>query len=203
MLYKLDNGIDHILIDEAQDTSPEQWAIVRKLTEDFFAGEGRERKLSRTIFAVGDEKQSIFSFQGADPAQFDINRHHFERLAAQAEQPFVDQPLLTSRRSAPEVLRFVDQVFADAAARAGLTSRDQPIEHLAHRAEAKGGIEFWTALAPPPAVAVDPYLPVDAEQTRQSRRHPRPARGGPDSRMARPGRHAFPATKSPSRPATS
>ena len=79
VLYKLDGGIDHILIDEAQDTSPEQWAIVRKLTEEFFAGEAAGADRSRTIFAVGDEKQSIFSFQGADPAQFDINRHHFER----------------------------------------------------------------------------------------------------------------------------
>ncbi|MES2256201.1 MAG: double-strand break repair helicase AddA [Pseudomonadota bacterium] len=164
VLYKLDNGIDHILIDEAQDTSPEQWAIVRKLTEEFFAGTGRDRKLARTIFAVGDEKQSIFSFQGADPTQFDINRNYFEQLAAQAEQPFVDQPLVTSRRSAPEVLQFVDHVFFDPAARAGLTSRDQAITHLAHRAEAKGGIEFWTALVPPPAVTVDPYLPVDAVQ---------------------------------------
>src|SRR6185437_12306671 len=127
-------------------------------------GQSRERLLPRTIFAVGDEKQSIFSFQGADPAQFDIHRHYFERLAAQAEQPFVDQPLVTSRRSAPEILEFGDHVFADAPARAGLTSRDVAITHLAHRAEAKGGIEFWTALAPPPAATIDPYLPVDAEQ---------------------------------------
>jgi len=163
VLYKLDNGIDHILIDEAQDTSPEQWRIVRKLAEEFFAGEGRARG-TRTIFAVGDEKQSIFSFQGADPSQFDINRHHFERLAAMSEQAFVDQPLVTSRRSAPEILAFVDTVFADAAARVGLTSRGQEIEHLAHRAEAKGGIEFWTALKPPPTQNKDPYLPVDAHE---------------------------------------
>ena len=164
VLYKLDNGIDHILIDEAQDTSPEQWRIVRKLAEEFFAGEGRERGQVRTIFAVGDEKQSIFSFQGADPSQFDINRHHFERLAAQAEQAFVDQPLTTSRRSAPEILTFVDRVFADEAARAGLTSRGQEITHVAHRETAQGGIEFWTALKPLPQANVDPYLPVDAPE---------------------------------------
>ena len=164
VLYKLDNGIDHILVDEAQDTSPEQWAIVHKLSEEFFAGTGREILTPRTVFAVGDEKQSIFSFQGADPAQFDINRQRFERLAAGAEQPFVDQPLLTSRRSAPEILEFVDQVFADPGARAGLTSRDQPIKHDAHRRHAKGGIEFWVSLAPPPTANIDPYLPVDAEQ---------------------------------------
>ncbi len=84
VLYKLDGGIDHVLIDEAQDTSPEQWEIIRKLTEEFFAGKGREREQTRTIFAVGDEKQSIFSFQGADPSQFDINRRHFAQLIAGA-----------------------------------------------------------------------------------------------------------------------
>ena len=124
----------------------------------------RDRPALRTIFAVGDEKQSIFSFQGADPSQFDINRYHFERLAAMSDQAFVDQPLVTSRRSAPEILSFVDTVFADDAARAGLTSRGQEIEHLAHRAEAKGGIEFWTALKPPPSQNKDPYLPVDAPE---------------------------------------
>ena len=78
VLYKLDGGLDHILIDEAQDTSPEQWEIVRKLTEEFFAGTGASgRRSPRTIFAVGDEKQSIFSFQGADPRQFDVNRRYF------------------------------------------------------------------------------------------------------------------------------
>jgi ATP-dependent helicase/nuclease subunit A len=164
VLYKLDNGIDHILVDEAQDTSPEQWAIVHKLSGEFFAGLGRDRTQPRTIFAVGDEKQSIFSFQGADPVQFDINRQRFERLAGAAGQPFADRTLATSRRSAPEILQFVDRVFADPAARAGLTSRDQPIRHTAHRADAKGGIEFWTALKPPPAMTIDPYLPVDAEQ---------------------------------------
>ena len=66
MHYKLDLGIDHVLIDEAQDTSPKQWEIVRRLTAEFFAGLGA-REVTRSIFAVGDEKQSIFSFQGAEP----------------------------------------------------------------------------------------------------------------------------------------
>ncbi len=183
VLYKLDNGIDHILIDEAQDTSPEQWKIVRKLAEEFFAGEGRARGI-RTIFAVGDEKQSIFSFQGADPAQFDINRHHFERLAAEADQAFVDQPLVTSRRSAPEILSFVDRVFADEAARAGLTSRGQEIEHLAHRAEAKGGIEFWAALKPPPDSECGSLPAGGCARTRRAGGDPGQARRRPDPRMA-------------------
>ena len=66
VLFKIDGGVDHILVDEAQDTNPEQWSIIERLAEEFFAGEGASDKL-RTLFAVGDEKQSIYSFQGADP----------------------------------------------------------------------------------------------------------------------------------------
>ena len=164
VLYKLDGGIDHVLIDEAQDTSPEQWDIVKKLTEEFFTGQGRERGQLRTIFAVGDEKQSIFSFQGADPSQFDINRRHFASVIAGARQHLHEVPLLTSRRSAPEILGFVDTVFESQAARAGLTVRDSEILHLAHRDTAKGGIEFWPALIPDAEDEVDHYAPVDIVQ---------------------------------------
>ena len=160
VLYKLDGGIDHVLIDEAQDTSPEQWEIVKKLTEEFFAGRGRERRQTRTIFAVGDEKQSIFSFQGADPAQFDINRRHFGEVIAGAEQYLQEVPLITSRRSAPEILQFVDKVFDSEEARAGLTVSGSAIEHQAHRETAKGGIEFWPALAPEDDPSSPRYAPA-------------------------------------------
>lgn len=164
VLYKLDGGIDHVLIDEAQDTSPEQWDIVRKLTEEFFAGTGRERRMARTVFAVGDEKQSIFSFQGADPSQFELNRQYFAELARDAGAPFIDQPLITSRRSAPHVLTFVDKVFESEAARAGLTFSGAAITHQAHRETARGGIEFWPALSPQDNEEIDPWAPVDAIQ---------------------------------------
>ncbi len=164
VLFKLDEGLDHILIDEAQDTSPEQWAIVKALTEEFFAREARVTKAPRTLFAVGDEKQSIFSFQGADPAQFDINRRHFEEQVARAGLPFIEQPLTTSRRSAPEILRFVDTLFASEEARTSLTSRGDVISHRAHRETAQGGVEFWEVLLPPEAPEPDYYLPVDVEQ---------------------------------------
>ena len=162
--FKLDGGLDHILIDEAQDTSPEQWKIVQALTEEFFTREARGTKSPRTLFAVGDEKQSIFSFQGADPAQFDINRLHFETLIKSAEQNFIEQPLITSRRSAPEILEFVDIVFADANARAGLTSHGTPIAHQAHRAAAPGGVEFWSVMLPDEEAELDYYRPVDVAQ---------------------------------------
>ena len=83
--YKLDRGIDHVLIDEAQDTSPKQWAIIRALTAEFFAGAGA-RAVRRTIFAVGDEKQSIFSFQGAAPREFDAMRRAFATLCRAVDQ---------------------------------------------------------------------------------------------------------------------
>jgi ATP-dependent helicase/nuclease subunit A len=164
--YKLDEGIDHILIDEAQDTSALQWDIIQSLTEEFFAGEGVERPMARTLFAVGDEKQSIFSFQGADPAQFDVRRRLFAGRAEVAGREFSYEYLQTSRRSALEILRFVDQTFADPAARAGLTSGNLEIKHTAFREDAKGLVEFWPALKPPDAPDPDPWdlRPVDLER---------------------------------------
>ena len=164
--YKLDEGIDHILIDEAQDTSALQWDIIQSLTEEFFAGEGVERPLARTLFAVGDEKQSIFSFQGADPAQFDVRRALFASRAEAAGREFSSEYLQTSRRSAPEILRFVDETFADPAARDGLTSGNLEIEHKALREDAKGLVEFWPALKSSDAPDPDPWdlRPVDLER---------------------------------------
>ena len=168
VLYKLDGGIDHILIDEAQDTSPEQWDIVRRLTEEIFSGDGRERKpdpqtgklAPRTIFAVGDEKQSIFGFQGAAPKEFERNREHFADRAGAA---FANVRLEMSQRSAPEVLRFVDAVFADDTARDGLS--ETRIAHTAFRGNARGRVELWPALKPQPGPEPDLWRlrPVDVE----------------------------------------
>ena len=72
VLFKLDGGLDHILLDEAQDTNPAQWGIASALTSEFFAGEGRRDNAHRTIFAVGDIKQAIYGFQGADAAGFGV-----------------------------------------------------------------------------------------------------------------------------------
>jgi ATP-dependent helicase/nuclease subunit A len=162
VLYKLDGGLDHVLIDEAQDTSPEQWAIVTRLTEEFFAGEGADKgkRAPRTIFAVGDEKQSIFSFQGAEPREFEIHRRHFaERIGAEA---FTDVRLDVSRRSVPEVLSFVDEVFSPAEAREGVVSNDEPISHRAHRENDQGRVELWPLISPSETPVPDPWRPVDA-----------------------------------------
>ena len=146
--YKLDRGIDHILIDEAQDTSPAQWEIVRKLAEEFFAGHGARDSVQRTIFAVGDEKQSIYSFQGAEPAAFTESGFAFEQAVPLNGGRFERVRLTRSFRSTEDVLRAVDLVFAQPEARKGVTHYDEPIEHKAIRENAPGYVEVWSPLSP-------------------------------------------------------
>lgn len=145
--YKLDGGIDHVLIDEAQDTSPEQWRIVRALTSDFFAGDSA-RAGRRTVFAVGDVKQSIFSFQGAEPAQFVDNRDWFGERVRAAGQNWRPFPLHTSFRSTRAVLAAVDAVFASPDSRDGVNLDAEPIVHQAHRQLDGGSVEVWPPVLP-------------------------------------------------------
>ena len=153
VLYKLDLGIDHILVDEAQDTAPPQWQVVAAIAEEFLAGHGSgggARGGPRSIFVVGDEKQSIFSFQGAEPQAFGRMLGQFgERLAALGT-PLGRPALRTSYRSAPAILDFVDAVFAGEAA-AGLTVTGDRVRHLAHREGAFGRIDLWPLVEPEPA----------------------------------------------------
>jgi ATP-dependent helicase/nuclease subunit A len=110
VLYKLDRRIDHILVDEAQDTSPDQWKVIQAIAEEFFSGEGASL-VTRTIFAVGDDKQSIFSFQGAAPRMLAEMRAFFEKKAEAAQASFRPRQLFLSFRSTREVLDTVDEVF--------------------------------------------------------------------------------------------
>lgn len=147
VLYKLDHGIDHILIDEAQDTNPEQWDVVRALADEFFAGIGARDRV-RTVFAVGDVKQSIYSFQRADPRAFIASREHFSGQARGAEHGFESVSLDRSFRSAPAVLAMVDAVFANDALLAGLLE-DRALYHQPHRQGAGGLVELWPPEQPP------------------------------------------------------
>ncbi len=165
VLYKLDGGLDHVLIDEAQDTSPEQWAIVRRLTAEFYTGEGAQERV-RTVFAVGDEKQSIFSFQGADPLEFDRNKRHFADAATEGTRHFVDVRLDVSPPLGAGSAHLRRSVFAPDAAREGVTSDGSAIAHAAHRKEAKGRVEFWPSIPAPKAPAPDVWRPVDVESRR-------------------------------------
>ena len=136
--YKLDQRIDHILIDEAQDTNAAQWRIAGALTEEFFVGEGA-RGIHRTMFAVGDFKQAIFSFQGTDPREFESARKMYRELAEQADEHFHDLDLDRSFRSTGAVLDVVDQVLADLGHDAlGLPAPPPP--HVPARADAAGEV---------------------------------------------------------------
>ena len=111
--YKLDRGVDHVLIDEAQDTSPRQWDIVAHIISEFTSGEGARDGVVRTIFAVGDEKQSIFSFQGAAPREFDARRRGLAKRFTDAGLKFDPVSFTYSFRSGPAILKSVDFVFRD------------------------------------------------------------------------------------------
>jgi ATP-dependent helicase/nuclease subunit A len=146
VLYKLDGGVDHILLDEAQDTAPEQWAILRRLTGEFFAGEGRpsDRAAERTLFIVGDEKQSIYSFQGADPERLIAETQGYvSRITGSGRR--AERPVLAeSWRSVEEVLKFVDAVFEADAMRAGVApgGGDAP-RHTPMRLGDRGCVDLW------------------------------------------------------------
>lgn len=107
--YKLDQGIDHVLVDEAQDTNPMQWKIIQALIAEFFAGEGQNEKI-RSVFAVGDEKQSIYSFQGANAEDFLDNGKEIEKKVRNVEQKYQKLTLEYSYRSSPVILEAVDKI---------------------------------------------------------------------------------------------
>ncbi|KIE04919.1 hypothetical protein NF27_EY00150 [Candidatus Jidaibacter acanthamoeba] len=112
ILYKLDMAIDHILVDEAQDLSEIQWELIKSVSEEFFAGEGA-KDYDRTVFIVGDFKQSIYSFQGADPKEFEAARAYFEERATNALKVWKELNLSTSFRTTAPILGFIDSLLGD------------------------------------------------------------------------------------------
>ena len=172
ILYKLDGGIDHILVDEAQDTSPKQWAVITALAAEFFAGLGAERRGAaelRTVFAVGDVKQSIMSFQGAQPGEFAAAERFVEAKARGARAAFEPVELTRSFRTAPRILSFVDEVFRDDAGRDGVVFENAAIHHEAVRDDIPGLVEVWPTVKPP---RVDEAEAWDAPRDRVSAEHP-------------------------------
>ena len=162
VLYKLDGGIDHLLLDEVQDTAPEQWRIAHRLTEEFFAGLGsREAAGTRTFFAVGDPKQSIYSFQGADPEEFTRSRAAMAARVGASGQVWRDVALDVSFRSTAPVLALVDAVFADPAAAEGV-AENGALLHFADRAGAAGSVALWPLAPRPEKVEAEPWT-VPAE----------------------------------------
>ncbi|CAA6605253.1 ATP-dependent exoDNAse beta subunit [Rhodospirillaceae bacterium LM-1] len=174
VLYKLDGGIDHVLIDEAQDTSPDQWDIVTSLCDEFFAGEGAGVQ-PRTVFAVGDVKQSIYSFQGADPSSFETMQDRLSRQVPEGGGRWEPVDLVVSFRSTRAVLEAVDAVFAEGEALAGVDLGRGYKRHLSHRAKAGGVVDLWPPLEPRALDEPEPWNPPverlrgDAPSTRMAR----------------------------------
>jgi len=162
VLYKLDGGIDHILVDEAQDTAPDQWTIVRALTGEFFAGAGvvlLKADDQRTLFVVGDEKQSIYSFQGADPRRLREETEGFLARIAGAGCEGAVVPLAASWRSTEDVLAFVDAVFE-----AGVPPNDAALRHEPMRVGHRGCVDVWPLVREPKGEDSEAWdAPLDAE----------------------------------------
>jgi ATP-dependent helicase/nuclease subunit A len=147
VLYKLDLGINHVLVDEAQDTSDKQWDIIKILVAEFLPG-GARGDVRRTLFAVGDEKQSIFSFQGAVPHKFAEMREHFRVVHETSEVAFATERLDYSFRSAIGVLEAVDMVFKQTAAFRGLTADPTWTVHQPLPDALPGEVEIWDLIGP-------------------------------------------------------
>lgn len=143
--YKLDSGISHILVDEGQDTNPQQWEVIEALIAEFFYGESAAER-PRTLFVVGDQKQSIFSFQGADPQVFvDLGRQVYY-TARSVSLEVAPVRLNYSFRTLGNVLGAVDRVFERPDLRAGALEEDQPVHHDTARADAGGRVTLWPPL---------------------------------------------------------
>lgn len=183
VLYKLDGGLTHLLLDEAQDTSPAQWALINALVTEFQSGVGRDRSADpRTQFVVGDSKQSIYSFQGADQQQFEAERQGFllrEETVAMAEERVVNLPeMAMSFRSTPEILTFVDEVRARVPLVDATTDPLPPVDadlrpHAPRRANQAGRVELWPLEQPGDSEGDDSawttptdHVPADAPRRR-------------------------------------
>ncbi|MEM7650715.1 MAG: double-strand break repair helicase AddA [Pseudomonadota bacterium] len=163
--YKLDQGLNHILIDEAQDTNPEQWQIIEGLCEEFFNTQPDDQE-TRTVFTVGDEKQSIYSFQRASPEEFARMKNDFRAKIQRARQSWDEVPMNISFRSTQSVLKAVDAVFASEAALKGLGQL--PVEHSSFRRGQAGLVELWPVFENDPPEEFDLWTPLRESQETQS-----------------------------------
>ncbi len=187
VLFKLDGGVDHILVDEAQDTSPGQWHVVEQLAQEFTAGIGAS-DASRTLFVVGDKKQSIYSFQGADLAVFDQMQAQFRERLAHVDLRLNEALLAHSFRSSDAVLRTVDATFRPPRD----TGLGGPPQHIAFNADLPGRVDLWPVIERPDAPEkpewFDPVdvLPEEHHHRRLARKIAAELRAMIDARIALP-----------------
>jgi ATP-dependent helicase/nuclease subunit A len=153
--YKLDQATDHVLVDEAQDTNADQWAIIEALAEEYWAGAGAKDGVLRTLFAVGDFKQAIFGFQGTNPRHYERAGINFELKAVRADDVLHRLSLTQSFRSTPPVLQVVDAVLDTLGTEAlGLTEPFEP--HVSHDMQGQGQVIVLPPIAPGVAPGVAP-----------------------------------------------
>ena len=149
--YKLDRQVDHVLVDEAQDTNAAQWEIIERLVDELFSGSSETERRTRTLFMVGDFKQAIYGFQGTDPERFHEAREMFRCRAQELSQDeaaaeFRDLSIAASFRSAQPVLDVVDAVIESVGPEA-LALKERPQPHRAHHRERPGTVELWEPFA--------------------------------------------------------
>jgi ATP-dependent helicase/nuclease subunit A len=161
--YKLDGGIDHVLLDEVQDTSAVQWQVTDALAEDFFSGESARSAQGRTVFAVGDVKQSIYSFQGAEPDEFARWRAHYARRVTEAGQTWRETVLDVSFRSTAPVLAAVDAVFAAPGSACGVCGPGG-LSHVPNRMGQAGSVVLWPLAPRQPEAAATPWTIPERNQ---------------------------------------
>jgi len=168
--YKLDAGITHILVDESQDTNPEQWKVVDALAEEFFAGEGAAQK-PRSLFAVGDPKQSIFSFQGAEPALFGRSGEAYRQKARAAGRKFDRVPMGASFRTLKAILEAVDLVFHDTGLTASVVVGESYEPHVSARVHDGGRVALWPLVEAEKEDETDPWrMPASSAPLRSPAR---------------------------------
>ena len=172
--FKLDQGLRHVLVDEAQDTNPDQWAIVRGLTNAFYDGTdpemGQPDKGFRTSFVVGDLKQSIYGFQRADPQVFQAMKQRFEDDVQRAGQNWLAQTLNVTFRSSQPILTAVDCLFRHGENASGLTFDGEGWPaHLSGKAGAGGLVEVWQQIEAPPKDKAASVNLLDDDEDQESR----------------------------------
>jgi ATP-dependent helicase/nuclease subunit A len=158
ILYKLYNNIHHLLIDEAQDISPWQWDIVKLILEDFFASQiqastnNSTTKItincaennSRSFFIVGDEKQSIYGFQGVNHYLFTEIKSEFSQKMQESGKILHEIALQTSYRSGSTILTLVDKLANLPEIYNNLTvNQDKKIEHRCFRENINNKVVIW------------------------------------------------------------
>lgn len=168
ILYKLDGGIEHILVDEAQDTNLYQWHLIMALISDFIAGDTDDER-EKSIFVVGDEKQSIYSFQGARYEYFAQVKQKIMQALSSAKKKNQMLNLKTSYRSSYIILETVNKIFRHVRSIDAQLFDIDNFDLDCHHQFYGGEVELWNAYLPDTQEEL--FWPVFSEE--QEKRDPK------------------------------